>query len=60
VVAPELTSVGKCGPKLQLMWQRVDAHLAPYLNLEPICGGTWSLGYRQRPPGPTSGEAVNP
>jgi hypothetical protein len=47
VVVPEPTSVGRCGPKLQLMWQRVDARPAPYLDLELVCGGTRSSGYRQ-------------
>jgi hypothetical protein len=52
VVAPEPTSAGRCGSKLQLMWQRVDAHPTPYLNLELVCGGIQSLGCRQRPSGP--------
>jgi hypothetical protein len=52
MVAPEPTSVGRCGLKLQLTWQRVDVHLAPCLDIELICGGTRSSGYRQRPPGP--------
>jgi hypothetical protein len=30
----------------------VDARLAPCLDLELVYGGTRSLGYRQRPPGP--------
>jgi hypothetical protein len=47
VVASEPTSAGRCGPKLQLMWQRVDARSAPYLDLELICGGTRSAEYRQ-------------
>jgi hypothetical protein len=50
VVAPEPTSVGRCSPKLQLTWHRVDAHPAPYLDLELVCGGTRSLGYRQCTP----------
>jgi hypothetical protein len=37
VTAPEPTSVGRCGPKLQLAWQRVDAHPAPCLDLELVC-----------------------
>jgi hypothetical protein len=52
VAAPEPTSTGRCGPKLQLMWQRVDARPAPCLGLELVCGGTRSSGCRQRPPGP--------
>jgi hypothetical protein len=47
VTALEPTSVGRCGLKLQLMWQRVDARSTPCLNLELICGGTRSLGCRQ-------------
>jgi hypothetical protein len=46
VTVPEPTSTGRCGPELQLMWQRVDACPATCLNLELVCGGTWSLGYR--------------
>jgi hypothetical protein len=38
VVAPEPTSVGRYGPKLQFVWQRVDARTAPCLNLEHVCG----------------------
>jgi hypothetical protein len=60
VVAPEPTSAGRCGLKLQLAWQRVNAHSTPCLNLEHVCGGTQSSGCRQRPRGPTSGEAANP
>jgi hypothetical protein len=52
VVAPEPTSVGRCGPKLQLAWQRMDARPIPCLHLELVCGGTRSSGCRQRPPGP--------
>jgi hypothetical protein len=44
VVAPELTSVGRCCPKLQLAWQGVDARPAPCFDLELVCGGTWSSG----------------
>jgi hypothetical protein len=47
VAAPKPTSVGRCGPKLYLMWQRVDARLAPCLDLDLICGGTRSSGYQQ-------------
>jgi hypothetical protein len=52
VAAPEPTSAGRCDLKLQLAWQRVDAHAAPCLDLEFVCGGTRSTGCRQRPPGP--------
>jgi hypothetical protein len=44
VVAPEPTSAGRCGPKLQLTWQRVDAHLAPCLDLELVYRGTGLQG----------------
>jgi hypothetical protein len=44
MVAPERTSVGRCGPKLELAWQREDARPAPCLDLELVCGGTRSLG----------------
>jgi hypothetical protein len=47
VAAPEPTSAGRCGPKLQLMWQHVDARPAPCLDLELVCGGTQSSGCRQ-------------
>jgi hypothetical protein len=53
VVAPKPTSVGMCGPKLQLTWQGVDARTTPYLDLELICVGTLSSGCRQRPTGPS-------
>jgi hypothetical protein len=46
VAAPEPTSAGRCGPKLQLTWQRVDTHPTPCLNLELVCGGTRSSGCR--------------
>jgi hypothetical protein len=52
VVVPEPTSAERCGPKLQLAWQRVNARPAPCLDLELVCGGTRSSGCRQRPPGP--------
>jgi hypothetical protein len=52
VVAPEPTSAGRCGPKLQLTWQRVNARPAPCLDLELVCGGSRSSVCRQRPPGP--------
>jgi hypothetical protein len=45
MVAPEPTSAGRCGPKLQLMWQCMDARPAPCLDLELVCGGTWSSRY---------------
>jgi hypothetical protein len=44
-VASEPTSAGRCGPKLQFMLQRVDAHPATCPDLELICGGTRSSGY---------------
>jgi hypothetical protein len=44
VAAPKPTSAGMYGPKIQLMWQRVDARPAPYLDLELICGDTRSSG----------------
>jgi hypothetical protein len=47
VVAPEPTSAGRCGPKLQLMWQHMDARSPPCLDLEPVCRGMRYLGYRQ-------------
>jgi hypothetical protein len=37
VVASEPTSTGRCGLKLQLIWQHVDARRAPYLDLELVC-----------------------
>jgi hypothetical protein len=40
MVASEPTSAGRCGPKLQLMWQRMDACLAHFLDLELVCEGT--------------------
>jgi hypothetical protein len=43
-VAPELISAGRCGPKLQLMWLRMDARPASCLDLELVCGGFRSLG----------------
>jgi hypothetical protein len=42
VATPEPTSIGRCGPKLQLVWQRVDTRPAPYLNLELVYEGTRS------------------
>jgi hypothetical protein len=32
------TFIGRCGPKVQLTWQRVDARSAPCLDLELVCG----------------------
>jgi hypothetical protein len=52
VTALEPTSAGRCGPKLQLVWQCVDARSAPYLDLELICRSTRYSGYRQSPSGP--------
>jgi hypothetical protein len=52
VAAPEPTYVGRCGSKLQLAWQRMDAYHAPCLDLELVCGGTRSSGCRQRPSDP--------
>jgi hypothetical protein len=34
----EPTSTERCDPKLQLIWQRVDARSAAYLDLELVCG----------------------
>jgi hypothetical protein len=48
VVALEPTSVGRYGPKLQLTWQRVDAHHTSCLDLELVCGGNRSLGCQQQ------------
>jgi hypothetical protein len=47
VAALEPTSAGRCGLKLQLVWQRVDARPAHCLDLELVCGGTLSSGCRQ-------------
>jgi hypothetical protein len=52
VAAMKLTSAGRRDPELQLAWQRVDTRPAHYLDLELVCGGTRSSGYRQWPPGP--------
>jgi hypothetical protein len=38
MAAPEPTSTGRCGPKLPLTYQCVDARPAPYLDLELVCG----------------------
>jgi hypothetical protein len=48
VATPEPTSAGRCGSKLQLAWQRVDARPAPCLDLELVYGGTRSSGCRHR------------
>jgi hypothetical protein len=52
VVTSEATSAGRCGPKVQLTRQRVDARSAPFLDLEIIYGipdlqGTDSGGKRR-------------
>jgi hypothetical protein len=52
VAAPEPTSAGRCGLKLQLAWQRLNARPALCLDLELVCRGTRSSGCRQRPLGP--------
>jgi hypothetical protein len=49
VAALKPTSAGKCGPNLQLAWQRVDARPTPCFDLELVCGGTRSSGCRQAP-----------
>jgi hypothetical protein len=36
VTASESISAGRCGPKVQLAWQRVDTHSAPYLDFELV------------------------
>jgi hypothetical protein len=46
VVALDPTSTVRCGLKLQLTWQRVDARPALCLDLELVCEGTRSSGYR--------------
>jgi hypothetical protein len=46
MVAPEPTSAGRCGPKLQLMWQRVDARPDPCLDLDLVCDSIPSSGYQ--------------
>jgi hypothetical protein len=38
MAALKSTSTGRCGLKLQLAWQRMDAHLAPCIGLELVCG----------------------
>jgi hypothetical protein len=52
MATPEPTSVRRCGLKLHLMWQRVDARVAPCLDLELVCGGTRSSGFTTLPPVP--------
>jgi hypothetical protein len=37
VAASEPTSAGRCGPKLQGTWQRVDARPTPCLDLKLVC-----------------------
>jgi hypothetical protein len=37
VVVPEPTSAGRRGPKLRDMWQYVDVHLTPCLDLKLVC-----------------------
>jgi hypothetical protein len=46
VAALEPTFAERCGPKLQLMWQCVNARRAPCLDLELVCGVTWFSGCR--------------
>jgi hypothetical protein len=38
VEVPELTSIGRRGPELQGMWQRMDARPAYCLDLKLVCG----------------------
>jgi hypothetical protein len=47
VTAPKPTSTGRRGPKLQLMWQSMDAYPTSCLDIELVCGGTRSSGCRQ-------------
>jgi hypothetical protein len=47
MAAPKPTSAGRRDPELQLAWQRVDTRPDPCLDLELVCGGTRSSGYRQ-------------
>jgi hypothetical protein len=47
VAAPKPTSAGRCGPKVQLTWQCMDARPALCFDLEILCGGTRSSGSRQ-------------
>jgi hypothetical protein len=44
VAVLEPTSTGRCGSKLQLGWQCVDARPAPCLDLELVCESTRSSG----------------
>jgi hypothetical protein len=46
MMAPDPTSAGRCDPKLQLTWQRVDAHTDPYLDLDLVCDSIPSSGYQ--------------
>jgi hypothetical protein len=54
MAALEATSAGRCGSKLQFVWQRVNAHPASCLDLELICGGTQYLGCRHEQASPIS------
>jgi hypothetical protein len=45
VTASEPTSARRQGPELQGMSQHMDAHRAPCLDLNPVCGSTRSTGY---------------
>jgi hypothetical protein len=49
MAAQKPTSAERCGLKLQLTWQCVDACPTPYLNLELVCGGTRSQGADRGP-----------
>jgi hypothetical protein len=46
------TYAGRCGPKLQLAWQRMDACPAPCLDLELVCGVPSLQGADRCPPDP--------
>jgi hypothetical protein len=46
VMTPKPTFAGMCGPKLQLMWHRVDTHSPPYLDLKLVYEGIRSSGCR--------------
>jgi hypothetical protein len=47
VTASKPTSTRRRGPELQLVWQHVDTRSAPCLDLELVCEGIQSSGYRQ-------------
>jgi hypothetical protein len=49
VVPPEPTSAERCGLKLQLAWQRVDARLASCLDLELVRGVSGLQGAARGP-----------